>query len=242
MIVDRFATSVRASAKARGVSVSWRPFLSWMTAFLHVWNIVIGANEFTMTDDPVPRNVAVTLRFLRESSGNSLREMATALNETPGRKIPGRNPEQAAKFDHDLIGAIERQRRLRLWHLGRYGNWHGMPVGAILLISQFASHVRDGGASDIALTKSVAEAIRHICNYVIGNVDRMAEAAPDAPIDRRLNVLVRKCAYKRASEKQKEKDARHIRALHDLLSQYPSEARKLYRSHCRAKLDPVEKV
>jgi hypothetical protein len=189
-----------------------------------------------MTDDPIPRNMSVTLRFLRELSGNSLRGMAEALNETPGRRIAGKNRERVAKFDHDLVEAIENQKRLKMWHLARYGNWCGMPAGAILLFSQFASHLRDGDHDDVVLAKLVAEAVSRVCNYVIDHADRLAAGAPDSsPADKKLNTLVRKCAYRGASDEQKQKDACQLHAVNELLGQYPIEVKKLYREHCSRK-------
>jgi hypothetical protein len=189
-----------------------------------------------MTDDPIPRNVALTLRLFRESTAHSLRSIAEELNKTPGRKIRGKGRgEKPAKFDHDLIEAIEAQKRLKIWHLGRYANWWGMPVGAILLFSQLASHLRDGKEDDVVLAKSVAEAVKGVCDYVIANADALASdpnnGGTDQTRDKRLEALVRKCAYKKATPEQKSRDARLVAVIHRMLNQYPVEAKAFYRDH-----------
>lgn len=198
-----------------------------------------------ITDDPIPRNVSITLRFLRESSGHSLRRMADVLNRTPGRKVAGKDPQRAAKFDHDLIDAIENRERLKLWQLGRYANWCGMPAGAILLFSQFASHVRDGSAEDLELTKAVAQAVKQICDYVIDNADMLAAAMPregrdGQPREKRLEALVRACAYKDSSAGQKRKDACQIAVLYEIMNRYAAEARTCYREHSEKKFSLKE--
>ena len=195
-----------------------------------------------MTDDPIPRNISMMLRFLRESSAHSLRRMADELNKTSGRKIPGKRG-QPAKFDHDLIDSIENRERLKIWHLGRYANWYGMPVGAILLFSQLASHMRDGDVDDIDLTKSVAEAVKTVCDYVIKNADRLAAGLPDngaanSPRDRMLEALLRECAYKNADPEQRQQDARLISAIYQIMNQYALEAKKRYRDHSDKKFNP----
>ncbi|MBJ7533315.1 hypothetical protein JDN40_04230 [Rhodomicrobium vannielii ATCC 17100] len=194
-----------------------------------------------MTDDPIPRNISMTLRFIRESSALSLRRMADELNKTSGRKIPGRRG-RPAKFDHDLIEAIESQERLKIWHLGRYANWYGMPVGAILLFSQLASHIRDGKREDVELTKSVAEAVKHVCEYVIENADALAAGVPDTGAadqrrDRKLEALVRECAFKNADVEQRRQDARLVSAIHQIMNQYALTARKSYRDHSDRKFN-----
>jgi hypothetical protein len=193
-----------------------------------------------MTDDPIPRNIAVTLRLLREMSGNSLRGMAEELNDTPGREVAGKAPGRSAKFDHDLLDAIESQERLKIWHLGRYANWYGVPAGAILLFSQLASHLRDGDADDITLTKSVAEAVRTVCDFLIAEADRMASTIPTAvsagmPGDKLNEKLIRKCNYKGVDDEQKQQDACQVLMTNELLRQYPGDAKKLYQEHARKK-------
>ena len=192
------------------------------------------------TDDPIPRNVSVTLRFLRELHGHSLRRMAEALNKTPGRKVAGKTPKTAAKFDHDLIDAIETQERLKIWHLGRYANWYGMPAGAILLFSQLSSHLRDGNAEDVELAKAVAQAVKQICDYMIDNADRLAAALPGEsgdgqPRERRLEALVRNCAYKDASAEQRRKDARQVAILYEIMNRYAAETKTSYREFSEEK-------
>ena len=132
-----------------------------------------------MANDPIPRNLAVTLRYLRLSSRYSLRRMSDELNATPGRKVGGKSPGRVAKFDHDLIEALENQERLKVWHLGRYANWFGMPPGAIILFSQLASHLRDAELEDIELTKSIAEVVKQVCEFVIANAEQLVEGALD---------------------------------------------------------------
>ena len=198
-----------------------------------------------MTDDPIPRNISVMLRFLRESECHSLRSMAEELNNTPGRKIAGRNRRRAAKFDHDSINALENQERLKIWHLGRYANWCGMPAGAIILFSQLASHLRDGDLEDVELTKSIAAAVKQVCEYVIGNADRLAGGppasnGPSEARDRKLETLVRECSYRDVNAEQKLEDARLIFALYQIMSCYAPEAKKLYRSHSRKKFTALD--
>ena len=165
--------------------------------------------------------------------------MVDELNNTPGRKIPGRGRGRAAKFDHDLVNALEHQEKLKIWHLGRYANWCGMPPGAIILFSQLASHLRDGDLEDMQLSKSIAEAVKEVCQYVIDSADQLAVRESDkgagAPRDRKLEALVRGCEYKDQSEEQKRHDARLVHALHRILSRYPPEAKELYRRHARKK-------
>jgi len=162
--------------------------------------------------------------------------MADELNKTPGRKVTGKKKGKPAKFDHDLIEGIENRERLKIWHLGRYANWYGMPAGAILLFSQLASHLRDGTKEDLELAASIAEAVKQVCEYVTENANALiAEAAHDGerdrPRDRKLEALVRECAYKDASFEQKRRDARLITALYQILNQYSPEARTIYREH-----------
>jgi hypothetical protein len=203
-------------------------------------NRLLLVNEFTMTDDPIPRNISVTLRFFRESSGCSLRGLAEELNKTPGRKIAGKNRGRTAKFDHDLIDAIENQERLKVWHLGRYANWYGMPPGVIIMFSQLASHLRDGGMEDVELAKSIAAAMKHVCEYVIDNADMLANGVPDygetgQTRDRKFEALLRECTYRNASEEQKRQDTRLIFTLHQIMNEYAMEARKRYRDHSQKK-------
>ena len=173
-------------------------------------------------------------------SGNSLRGMAEDLNDTPGREVAGKAPGRSAKFDHDLLDAIESQERLKIWHLGRYANWYGVPAGAILLFSQLASHLRDGDADDIALTKSVAEAVKTVCDLLIAEADGMASAIPAAvsagmPGDKPGEKLIRKCSYKGVDDVQKQQDACQVLITNELLRQYPGETKNLYREHARKK-------
>jgi hypothetical protein len=195
------------------------------------------------TDDPIPRNISVLLRLLRELQGHSLRTMADQLNSTPGRKKAGKNSGRVAKFDHDAIDALENQERLKIWQLGRYANWTGMPGGAIILFAQLASHLRDGEKEDVELTRSIAEAVKLVCDYVIANADQLAAGPPDnsgasAGRDKRFEKLVRECAYKSSDEGQKLEDARLIFALHQILDRYTPEAKALYQDHSRKKFSP----
>jgi hypothetical protein len=198
-----------------------------------------------IANDPIPRNISVTLRFLRELSGHSLRRMAEALNKTPGHKVAGKSPKRPAKFDHDLIDAIENRQRLKIWQLSRYANWYGMPAGAILLFSQFASHLRDGSAEDVELTKTVAQAVKQICDYVIENADNLATATPGEgrdgkPRERRLEALVRACAHRDSSAAQKREDARQVMILYEIMNRYMVEAKKRYREHSEKKFSSEE--
>ena len=170
--------------------------------------------------------------------------MSDELNATPGRKIGGKNPGRAAKFDHDLINALENQERLKVWHLSRYANWLGMPPGAIILFSQLASHLKDAEMEDIELTKSIARAVKQVCEYVIANAEQLAGRPPDSngtskARDRKLETLMRECAYKNASAKQKLEDARLIFALYQIMNRYAPEARTLYHNHSRKKFTNI---
>ena len=194
------------------------------------------------TDDPIPRNISVLLRLLRELQGQSLRVMADQLNSTPGRKIAGKNSGRVAKFDHDAIDALENQERLKVWQLGRYANWSGMPGGAIILFAQLASHLRDGEEEDVELARSIAEAVTLVCDYVIANADQLAAGpnsiGPSEGRDKRFEKLARDCAYRNADEAQKLEDARLIFALHQILDRYAPEAKALYQDHSRKKFGP----
>ena len=166
--------------------------------------------------------------------------MADELNNTPGRKVSGKNPARAAKFDHDLIDALENQERLKVWHLGRYANWFGMPPGAIILFSQLASHLRNGNPEDLELTKSIAAAVKEVCEHVIANAEQLVDGAPNSngtskTKDRKLETLMRECAYKNANAKQKLEDGRLIFALYQIMNRYASAAKTLYQSHSRTK-------
>jgi len=196
-----------------------------------------------MTDGPIPRNVSLALRFLREAQRHSLRNMADELNNTPGRKIAGKNRTRAVKFDHDTIDAIENQERLKIWQLGRYANWSGMPGGAIILFSQLASHLRDGAPEDVELTKSIAASVKEVCDFVIAHADRLAGEPPGGTSgarDRTLETLVRECSYKDANAEQKLDDARLIFALYHIMDRYAPEAKKLYRNHSRKRFPAGE--
>ena len=196
-----------------------------------------------VSDDHVPSNVAVTLRLLRVSAGFSSHSMPDELNRTPGRTVPGRDGRPAAKFNHDTISNIENAISLKIWQLGRYGNWYGIPPATLMLLSQLASHLRDGTAEDVELAKTLALAARDLCEYIVENADRLASLDPHAlPTDGEGKVLaeiLKKCAYQDADKKEQLKNARQILIAKELLDNYPEKAKHPYKEHARRRFQKV---
>jgi hypothetical protein len=188
-----------------------------------------------VSDDHVPRNLAVTLRLLRVAAHHSSHSLPDELNGTPGRAVPGRDRRPAAKFNHDMISNIENGVSLKIWQLGRYANWCGIPPGTLLLLSQLASHLRDGTAEDIRLAKTLAHAARELCDYVIQNADKLAslnsDTLPDDDKGAAVADIVRKCAYQDASKEDEIRTARQILIVKELLDQYPEAAKGPYKEH-----------
>jgi hypothetical protein len=137
--------------------------------------------------DRIPRNTAVTIRFLRLMRRKTYDGMAKLLNATKGRIV---QKSKGAIVGSSLlymksVQSLEEGKDAKIWHLGRYANLEQMPNGALLFLSQLSAHLRDG---DTDLAKGFAEAMVAACKEAILIANSIDEKTYFRDLHRQLPV------------------------------------------------------
>jgi len=181
--------------------------------------------------EDLPRSMGLTLRTLRVASvagakwqtdkddgEHTLHDLAEALNSTPGRTKSG------AIFSYEMVSNLEKSEYLYVWQIARYANWCGLPVSAIMLVQELAAHFRD---ADEGLARSIAEAVRTVCEHALGRSSHLAGRHPGRRVKDAKEKFIAEMKYRRPDWTPK--DTRLALIADELLSAYPSTAMKAKR-------------